>query len=309
MSQAYSIDLRQRVISACNEGQSASAVAARFSVSVSFIEKLKRQRRERGTLAPKPHAGGGRPLLAEYDEAIRAYLNAKPDTTLAELREVLEVKVQLSTLWYHLDRLGLTFKKTLRAGEQDREDVRLARAHWQAEQGTLNAAQLVFIDETFVTTAMTRRYGWGPRGERVIGTVPQGQRQTITFVAALRQEGVTAPMITEGPMNGELFLAYVPEFICPTLVPGNVVIWDNLSSHQVKGVREAIEACGAKVMPLPPYSPDFNPIEQVFAKFKARLRQASQRTLDAVETTMGTLLSQFTPGECVNDFRNAGYAV
>lgn len=116
MSQAYSIDLRQRVISACDEGQSASAVAARFSVSVSFIEKLKRQRRERGTLAPKPHAGGGRPLLAEYDEAIRAHLNAKPDTTLAELREVLEVKVQLSTLWYHLDRLGLTFKKNAPGG-------------------------------------------------------------------------------------------------------------------------------------------------------------------------------------------------
>lgn len=174
---------------------------------------------------------------------------------------------------------------------------------------TLNAAQLVFIDETFVTTAMTRLYGWGPRGERVVGTVPQGHWQTTTFVAALRSEGLTAPMVTEGPMTGELFLAYVREFLCPTLAPGDLVIWDNLPSHQVSGVREAIEACGAKVRSLPPYSPDFNPIEQLFATFKAQLRKAGQRTMEAIENTIGTLVNQFTPAECMNYFRNSGYAV
>lgn len=164
---------------------------------------------------------------------------------------------------------------------------------------TLNAARLVFIEETFVTTAMTRLYGRGPCGERVIGTGPQGHWRTTTFVAALRSEGLTAPMVTEGPMTGELFLAYVREFLCPTLAPGDLVIWDNLSSRHVSGVLEAIEACGARVGSLPPYSRDFDPIEQLFAQFKARLRKAGQRTLEAIENTIGTLVNQFAPAECV----------
>jgi hypothetical protein len=142
-----------------------------------------RQRRERDTLAPKPHAGGRQPRLAEYDAALRA-AEGEADTTLAELREALGLKVQLSTLWYRLNHLGLTFKKTLRAAEQAREDVRLARDAWHAEPPTLAPAKLVFVDETFATTAMNRLYGWGPNGERVIGTIPQGHWQTTTFVAA-----------------------------------------------------------------------------------------------------------------------------
>jgi transposase len=156
---------------------------------------------------------------------------------------------------------------------------------------------------------MTRLYGWGPKGERVIGTVPQGHWQTTTFVAALRQAGLTAPMVTDGPMTGDLFLGYVREFLCPTLSPSDVVIWDNLSSHQVSGVREAIEARGAILKPLPPYSPDLNPIEQLFAKLKARLRKAGQRTVEAIGDAIGELLNQLTPAECTNYFRNAGYAV
>jgi transposase len=158
---------------------------------------------------------------------------------------------------------------------------------------------LVFLDETGATTAMARLYGWGPRGERVVGTVPHGHWRTTPCVAALRQTGLTAPMVTEGPMTGELFLGYVREFLCPTLSPGDIVIWDNLSSHQVAGVREAIEARGAFLKPLPPYSPDFNPIEQAFSKFKARLRQAAQRTVEALWKTFGEVLDQFTPtGVC-----------
>lgn len=156
---------------------------------------------------------------------------------------------------------------------------------------------------------MVRRYGWGLRGQRVRGSAPQGHWHTSTFVAALRQHGLAAPMVVTGPMDGALFRAYVREFLCPILLPGDIVIWDNLSSHQVAGVREAIEAVGATLKPLPPYSPDFNPIEQVFAKLKALLRKASERTVEALWSSLANVLEQFTPAECENYFRGAGYAV
>jgi transposase len=160
MPRAYSNDLRERVIAACDQGEHAAAVAKRYAVSESFIEKLKRRRRESGSVAAKPHAGGPQPLLA------------KPGTTLQERRDGLGLAVAFSTLWYHLRRLDLTFKKTLMASAQARPDVRLERACWQALQPLWNPARLVFVDdETGLHTAMVREWGWGPRGERVRGTV------------------------------------------------------------------------------------------------------------------------------------------
>jgi transposase len=185
----------------------------------------------------------------------------------------------------------------------------LQRDVWQKIQPLLDPDRLVFIDETGLDTAMVRRYGWGACGARVRGAAPQGHWHTRTFVAALRQQGLTAPMVIEGAMDGALFKAYVKEFLCPTLVPGDIVVWDNLSSHQVAGVREAIEAVGAVLKPLPPYSPDFNPIEQVFAKLKAGMRKAGERTVEALENTLAKLLDQFSPTECENYLRGAGYAV
>jgi transposase len=160
MPKAYSMDLRKRVIEACDQGQTIAEVAQRFAVSLSFIEKLQQRRRESGTLEPKPHGGGRQPLLSpEHDETLRALLAAKPDTPLAELRVKLGIKVHLSTLWYRLQRLGLTFKKTLKAAEPAREDVRLQRDAWHKMQPRLDPARLVFIDETGLDTAMVRRYG------------------------------------------------------------------------------------------------------------------------------------------------------
>ncbi|MGZ8144674.1 MAG: IS630 family transposase, partial [Methylosarcina sp.] len=146
-------------------------------------------------------------------------------------------------------------------------------------------------------------------GARVRGAVPQGHWHTSPFVAALRQRGLTAPMVIQGAMDGACFKAYVKEFLCPTLEPGDIVVWDNLSSHQVAGVREAIEAVGATLKPLPPYSPDFNPIEQVFAKLKAGLRKAGERTIETLWSALAHALDQFTPAECANDLRGAGYAL
>ena len=182
-----------------------------------------------------------------------------------------------------------------------------ARADWQAQQGTLDAARLVFLDETWTTTNMARRFGRGPKGQRVIGAVPQGHWQTSTFVAGLRQDGLIAPLVLDGAMDGEAFLAYVQQFLAPALRPGDTVVVDNLSSHKVAGVREAIEAVGASLLYLPPYSPDLNPIEQVFAKLKTLLRSAACRTLDALWTKIGSVLTQFAAQECAAYIAHCGY--
>jgi transposase len=154
---------------------------------------------------------------------------------------------------------------------------------------------------------MTRLYGRAPRGHRVVDAVPHGHWKTSTFIGALRCDGLTAPGVFSGPIKGELFLAYVEQILVPTLKRGDVVIMDNLRSHKVAGVREAIEAAGATLMFIPPYSPDLNPIEMAFAKLKALLRAKSLRTVDALWKTLGSLVDCFTPGECANFFRHDGY--
>jgi transposase len=199
-------------------------------------------------------------------------------------------------------------KKQIRAAEQDRPDVAEARAAWQAMQSSLDPAKLVFIDETSAATNMTRRYGRARRGERVLAAVPYGHRNTTTFVAGLRQDGLIAPLVLDGPINGESFLAYVRQFLVPCLRSGDIVIMDNLSSHKIRGVREAIQAAGASLLYLPPYSPDFNPIEQMFAKLKALLRKAAARTVDALWDTIGVLVQAFQPNDPAHFFANSGYA-
>jgi transposase len=155
---------------------------------------------------------------------------------------------------------------------------------------------------------MVRRYGWGRRGERLIDAAPHGHWRTTTFVAGLRSTGIIAPLVLDGPMTGETFRAYVEQFLAPTLARGDVVVMDNLPAHKVAGVREAIAAVGASILYLPPYSPDLNPIEQMFAKLKALLRKAAARTREALWTTIGHLLEAFSPAECQNYLENSGYA-
>jgi transposase len=155
---------------------------------------------------------------------------------------------------------------------------------------------------------MARRYGRAPRGERVVAAIPHGHWKTTTLVAALRQDRVTAPCVFDGAINGERFVAWVEQGLAPTLLPGDIVVMDNLGSHKVAGVREAIEAAGAQVFYLPPYSPDLNPIEQVFAKLKAILRKVAARTVDALWQAIGRALDEFPAAECANYLRNAGYS-
>jgi transposase len=203
--------------------------------------------------------------------------------------------------------MGSPLKKTLHAAEQDRPDVAAARAKLKAEQPSLAAPRLAFIDETAVTTKMVRHYGRCPRGERLVGKVPHGHWKTMTLVAALRIDGVAAPYVIDGAMDGATFLAYVEQVVAPTLRKGDIVFMDNLRTHKVYGVREAIEAVGATLRYLPAYSPDLNPIEQVFAKLKAALRKGAARTVKALWKLIGKLLKTFAPEECANYFRHAGY--
>ena len=202
----------------------------------------------------------------------------------------------------------LILKKTLHAAEQDRPDVAEARQLWKASQASLDPTKLVFVDETGANTKMVRAYGRCRRGERLVCKTPWGHWTTTTFICGLRCDGLVAPWVLDGPMNGDAFRVYVEKVLAPTLSSGDTVVIDNLASHKVAGVREAIEAVGAKLLYLPPYSPDLNPIELAFAKFKTALRTAAERTVDDLWRRIGTILYEFSPQECANYLRHDGYA-
>ena len=194
----------------------------------------------------------------------------------------------------------------IHAAEQDRPDVKAKRAAHAARMPGLNPKTLVFLDETGANTKMTRRYGRAPIGERVVDAIPHGHWKTTTFVAALRADGLVAPMVIDGAMNGDLFVAYTRQVLVPTLRPGDIVVLDNLSSHKRVAAVRAIERAGCSVAYLPPYSPDYNPIELAFAKVKARLRAAELRTIDKIEDFFGRIHDEFGKDECRNYLRHCG---
>jgi transposase len=196
-----------------------------------------------------------------------------------------------------------------RAEEQRRPDVAAKRERWRREvMPGLDPAKLVFLDETAAKTNMARTHGYAPKGQRLEGYAPYRRWQTTTFLGAMRAEGFLAPLVVDGAMTGELFLAYVERVLIPELEPGDVVVMDNLSCHTQKAVREALEGAGFRVEYQPPYSPEFNPIELAFSKLKRLLRKAAARTVESLWETLGRLLDQFGPQECANYFRHRGYA-
>jgi transposase len=308
----YSQDLRERVFAAADDGEPVGRIAELLRVSVSYVSKVLSRRRRTGqttALAQRCHL---QPRLADLHGAIEAQVTTCPDATIAELRTWLSATHQVSAstglMWKTLATLDLTFKKkSLRAAEQDRPDVAKARTEWREKQPRLTPGKLVFIDETWVKTNMTRLYGRARRGQRLVAGVPHGHWKTSTFIGALRCDAVTATGVFDGPINGEMFLAFVEQVLVPTLRPGDVVIMDNLRSHKVAGVREAIEAAGASLLFIPPYSPDLNPIEQAIGKLKTLLRAKAIRTVDALWKALGGVADWFTPEECAKYLRHAGY--
>ncbi len=205
-------------------------------------------------------------------------------------------------------RRGSALKKSLRASEQDRPNVARRRAQWKRLQGNVDARRLIFIDETWAKTNMTRLHGRCLRGQRLVAHVPHGHRKTLTFVAGLRCDGIVAPCVLDQPINGISFLAWIDQFLVPTLRRRDVVVMDNLSSHKRAAVRRSIRKAGALLIFLPPYSPDLNPIEQAFSKLKTLLRKENARTIAQTTTCIGALLDQITTQECANYFRDAGYS-
>ena len=312
MARPYSQDLRNRVIEANESGLSARKAAARFDIGTSTAIKWVARRRDSGERSARRQ---GRPPGSKLDahrDFLLAVIEAEPDTTIAELQRRLAeeegVRASTGTIWTFLDRCRLTFKKkSLHAAEQDRPDVLERREDWFEGQLDLDPAKLVFVDESFASTNMARLYGRAPRGARLRAAVPHGRWKKTTLVAGLRLSGVTATQLLDGSINGKAFLEYVRQVLVTTLTPGDIVVIDNLPAHKSHRVREAIEAAGAKLLFLPPYSPDFNPIEKAFSKLKAILRKAAERTVSGLRQAILRILASFTPLECVNYFAAAGY--
>ncbi|ACO79187.1 transposase [Azotobacter vinelandii CA] len=198
-------------------------------------------------------------------------------------------------------------KKTAQAAEQQRPDVQAARQGWIEEQSGFDWRKLIFVDETAASTNLARLRGWAPRGERCRAAIPHGHWKTTTFTAGLRLDGLSAPLVLDGAMNGPVFLAYVGQVLVPELTPGDIVVMDNLPAHKVAGVRQAIEGAGATLRYLPPYSPDLNPIEMAFSKLKALLRKAAARTVPELWQSIGEAIAQFSAQDCRHYFEAAGY--
>jgi transposase len=235
----YSNDLRVRVIQVVESGVSARAAARQFVIGDSTAIRWAQRWRETGSVEAKSNKGQSRSPLKRHEEWLLELVRREPDLTLEEIQGRLlderQRKAGLGSIWRFFDRHGISFKKSLRAAEQDRPDVAVARAEWAQNQAELDPERLVFIDETGTSTNMARQRGRAPRGERLIGKVPHGHWKTTTFVAGLRSTALTAPGVIDGPMNGNAFLAYVEQVLAPSLTPGDIVVMDNLAAHKVAG--------------------------------------------------------------------------
>jgi transposase len=283
MARSLSVDFRRRVVGAIEGGLSCRAAAQRFGVSASSAIRWRAQEQREGDVRPKLQGGD------RHSHRIEAHARTDPfrlgrqerhhafgTAGAAEGNEASPSLLARSGGSSSVARYAQ--KKTAHAAEQRRSTVNAAREAWFEGQLELDPTRIVFIDETAANTKMARLYGRAPRGERCRAPCPTVIGK-LTFTARLRHDGIAAPMVLDGPMNGEAFLAYVEQALVPELRPGDIVIMDNLPAHKVHGVRQAIEAVGASLRYLPPYSPDFNPIEMAFAKLKALLRAAAARTI------------------------------
>lgn len=313
MPKSYSVDLRERVVRFVEQGHSRRGAARHFEVSASFVINLMTRWRTTGSLVPRRRGGKRQGKLAPHGDYLVKRVGEVPDITMPELAGELEqrgTKVDPSSISRFLCRKGFSYKKTLRAAEQERPDVRCARELWITKRQPrmrLEPHRLVFVDETGTNTKMTRLRGRAPRGQRLKALAPFGHWKTETFVAGLRCYGLTAPWVIDRPMNRQLFECYVETQLAPTLSKGDVVIMDNLSSHKSPAAEQFVQERGAWILFLPPYSPDLNPIEMAFSKLKAHLRKRAARTIDELWKAIGNICDMYEIEECQNYFKAAGY--
>ena len=304
----YSLDLRERVAAAVDHHDGSIRWVARlFRVSTSFIVRLLQRRRAAETLAPEPHGGGPPPALGPGDlEHLAELILEQPDATLEQLRQRGGFTCSLKTLWLALRRRRLTRKKkSLYTSQLDRPDVQKKRRSFRRKVRKIEPKRLVFVDETGVTTAMTPAYAWSPRGERAVDSAPASW-ETVTVIAALGLGGVRAPLAFPGSTNTAAFQSYVEQALVPALHAEDVVVRDKLKPHLAAGVAAAIEDAGASMLPLPPYSPDYTPIEERFSKVKQSLRRAEARVKAELYEALGEALRRVTPKDILGWFQHAG---
>lgn len=308
----YSKDLRERIIATVELGESSlREIAERFFVNVSTIVRLMKQHRQTGSAEPNPH-GGGRPaaLDAELLERLTTLVREQPDATLGELRQRLGISCSVAAISRALKKLKFTRKKkVLHASERETPKGRRQRREFCAKVDGIEPERLIFVDETGTTTAMTRSRGRAPIGQRVEGAVPSFWT-SLTLICGLRLSGVTAPLVFQGSTDTATFESYVEQNLVPQLHPGDVVIWDNLTPHKAESVTRAINQAGAKVIRLPPSSPDYSPIEEMFSKVKGALKSAAARTPDALAIAIGSALRDVSPKDILGWFKSrATYAM
>jgi transposase len=304
----YSLDLRERIAAAIDDHEGSIREIARiFRVSTSFIVRLLQRRRATGTLDAEPHGGGTPPALGADDlERLAELVRKQPDATLKQLKELGGFTCSLKTLWFALDGLGLTRKKkSLHADQRDRPDVQKKRRSFRRKVNQIEPKCLVFVDETGVTTAMTPTHARSPRGERAFGSAPASW-ESVTVIAALGQDGVRAPLAFPGATDTATFQTYIEQVLVPALHAGDVVVLDNLKPHLAAGVTAAIEGAGARVLPLPPYSPDLTPIEEMFSKVKEALRRAGARAKVELYDALSDVLGHVTTENILGWFQHAG---
>ena len=311
MAKPYSLDLREQAMAWLAAGESSSVVAAALSVAVSSVIKWAARERQFGSVAPG-RMGGHRPfaISGKHRFFVLQQIEKTPHVTLQALSEALAahgLKV-LQRQWGASWRASAkALKKTVLTAEQIRPDIARRRRRWIHYRGRIDPHRLVFIDETWIKTNMAPLRGWGTRGERLITHVPHGHWQTMTFIGALRHDRIEAPWVLNGPINAGAFKTYVRAELIKTLKPDGIVVLDNLNSHKGKAVRAMVRSIGARLVFLPSYSPDLNPIEQAFAKIKHTMRKAMRRSVAAVECAVADTLDTITPQECANYLANAGY--
>jgi transposase len=296
---AYSNDLRERIVAAVERGEhSIREIAELFSVSLSCVVRLLQRWRRTGSVQPKPHAGvPPRKLDAAAEARLLELVRAQPDATLTELRDRLGISCSLTTIASALQRHRITRKKkTVLPEEQKSPRVQAQRRAFQKKLAAVDPDHLVFVDESGTTTAMARTHGRAPAGERVQATAPASW-QNVTLIVGLRTSSVVAPLALPGAVDRAAFETYVQEALVPELRAGDVVVFDNLQAHKNPAVVAAVEAVGARVEPLPVYSPDLTPIEEMFSKAKSYMRTAAARTTDMVITALGQALESVTPND------------
>jgi transposase len=313
---AYSIDLRQKILRAWERHLgSQRSIADSFGVSLAFVEKVLRQYRATGDLAPKaacgrPEAtpGRGRPSRRAAADGCQSGCDAGGVVHRGGRGDRRAGQRADDVPRAPAPRIAAQ-KKSLHASERDTERVQQARAAYQEAIAALDPQHFKFIDESGVTLAMTRRYGRAPQGERGIGTAPQNYGANVTMLAALGNRGVEAVMTIDSATDAEVFQVYVAQVLRPTLRPGDIVIMDNLRAHKVAGIREAVEQAGARLLYLPPYSPDLSPIELCWSKLKSALRTAQARTREALERAIALALATITVSDAQHWFHHCGYAL